>query len=167
MLDLRGRLQHLLSSMNPASKSPILYQMYAVYSKSGECNPDTTDREKEVQDYISAIGELENTNKELMGILQEFNVKYGNLLKNYNILQKNEEIARNNLFESHSKWISFSREIIGLTHESLRVIDNLSVGEKNRRKTIGKYQKEGDKLRKFLELQHRRFDNPKSRCICI
>ena len=100
--------------------------MYEMYIKNGaKSSPNKEylhaendkERDKEIQEYVNAIAELENTNKELMGILQEFNMKYGSLLKNYNILQKNEEIARNNLFESHSKWISFSREIITLTQD--------------------------------------------------
>ena len=98
-----------------------MYEAYIKHTNGSISNQQhinyDDERDKEVQEYVNAIAELENTNKELMGILQEFNVKYGSLLKNYNILQKNEEIARNNLFESHSKWISFSREIITLTHD--------------------------------------------------
>ena len=124
--DVRSKLVQLLKSLYPANQLPILYQMYEMYIKNGaKGSPNKEylhaendkERDKEIQEYVNAIAELENTNKELMGILQEFNMKYGSLLKNYNILQKNEEIARNNLFESHSKWISFSREIITLTQD--------------------------------------------------
>ncbi len=58
-----------------------------------------------------------------MNILQEYNEKYGALMKNYQFLQKNEEIARNHLFESHTKWMAFLKELLGSTNEVRLEID--------------------------------------------
>ena len=77
----------------------------------------------EINDYRNAIMQLEGSNKELMNILNEFNVKYGNLLRNYNILQKSEEIARSNLLDSHSKWINFSKELLTISKDVIHFID--------------------------------------------
>jgi len=45
-------------------------------------------------------------------------------MKNYQALQKNEEIARNHLFESHTKWMAFLKELLGSTNELVRMVEN-------------------------------------------
>ena len=113
VVDIKNKLTIFLSSIGANDKPPLLYEIYIAYMK----NSLTGDIIAKENEYVNLITNLETSNKELMGILQEFNEKYGSLLKNYNILQKNEEIARNNLFESHSKWISFSRELITISND--------------------------------------------------
>jgi archaellum component FlaC len=53
------------------------------------------------------VNQLENNNKELMNIVEEFN-------KKYNILMKKEELAKANLIDSQMKWSQFSRDVVGL-----------------------------------------------------
>ena len=120
IVDVRNKLTAFLSSIGGNDKPPLLYQMYVNYMKNTSSLADDAPGKEE--EYVNLITNLETSNKELMAILQEFNDKYGSLLKNYNILQKNEEIARNNLFESHSKWISFSRELITITNDVILLL---------------------------------------------
>ena len=93
--------------------------MYHTYNKTDvrESISDSREKDLKLSEKDATIAQLENSNKELLSILNEFNVKYGNLLKNYNIVQKNEEIARNNLFESHNKWINFAKELLAISKD--------------------------------------------------
>lgn len=119
MHDVRKKLESFLSNTIPQDSAPLLMKMYHVYTKSDARDSVTDTREKDliISEKDATIAQLENSNKELLGILNEFNVKYGNLLKNYNIVQKNEEIARNNLFESHNKWINFAKELLAISKD--------------------------------------------------
>ena len=71
------------------------------------------------------MGQLQSSNQRLMNILQEYNDKYENLAKNYEIVKSNEQIVRSHLFESNAKWISFLKEVIMLTNEVLYLLYNI------------------------------------------
>lgn len=121
IIEVRQRLLNFVSSINinVTDTSPVLLHMFHAYNRAdnGGATSSGENRNMEINEYRSAIAQLENSNKELMGILNEFNIKYGNLLRNYDVLQKNEEIARNNLFESHTKWINFSKELLTISKD--------------------------------------------------
>jgi len=63
-----------------------------------------------------------------MNILQEYNEKYEGLVKNYEIVKRNEEVVRSHLVESNVKWINFLKEVLSLTNESLQVIETQNNG---------------------------------------
>mgnify|MGYP001007189928 FL=1 len=112
--EVRQRLVNYLSNASANDSNLVLMQMFQAYSRMEDGGGSGS---MEVGEYKNAIAQLEGSNKELMGILNEFNVKYGNLLRNYNILQKSEEIARSNLLDSHSKWINFSKELLTISKD--------------------------------------------------
>lgn len=89
--------------------------MYNAYMRGGDGSILTHGNYQDAGEYAKIIAQLEHSNQELMSILQEYNDKYGNLRSNYEALQKNEEIARNHLFESHTKWMAFLKELLGAT----------------------------------------------------
>lgn len=86
-------------------------------------------------EYAKIIAQLESSNQDLMNILQEYNDKYGNLMKNYHAIQKNEEIARNHLFESHTKWMAFLKELLASTNEVIPLFLSLFLACQDRWRT--------------------------------
>lgn len=115
--EVRQRLQNYLQNLNSNDSNMVLLQMFQAYANMGDGPEGRGSATMEINDYRNAIAQLEESNKELMNILNEFNAKYGNLLRNYNILQKSEEIARSNLLDSHSKWINFSKELLTISKD--------------------------------------------------
>ena len=120
--ELRNKLQSFLEQPASNEEAPVLYQMYKAYVSESAQNSNVQSPEKEkekhdVGDYAKVIAQLEASNQDLMNILQDCYNKYGNLMRDFQILQKNEEIARNNLFESQSKWMTFLKEVIVVAND--------------------------------------------------
>lgn len=131
--ELRVKLQNFLSGPVTNEESPILYQMYKAYASESPQNSKTQSpahgKDKhDVEDYAKVIAQLEASNQDLMNILQDCYDKYGHLTKEYQILQKNEEMARNHLFESQTKWMTFLKEIIVVANDLVGVIENQQQG---------------------------------------
>jgi len=84
--------------------------------------------EPSVGDYAKIIAQLEASNQDLINVLQDYNEKYNNLMTDLQIVQRNEEIARSHLLESHGKWIAFLKELLVVTNDLVGVVDNQKKG---------------------------------------
>lgn len=120
--ELRKKLVIYAKRVIADNEIPVLIQMYHAYARnsSGTANVTPTSAMmespmKDVSGYINYVNQLENNNKELLHIVEEFNVKYGNLQKDYNILTKKEELAKVNLIDSQTKWSSFAKELLAMS----------------------------------------------------
>jgi hypothetical protein len=69
--------------------------------------------------YLSYISQLENNNKELVSVIQEFNLKYNQIQKNY---KQFAESAKTNLLESQNKWSALARELVNISKEFIGII---------------------------------------------
>jgi hypothetical protein len=123
LAELRSKLDAFLPSVFQNEGNLLLFQMYQVFVKGPQEGGLISGHYPEGTEYAKVIAQLETSNHDLMNILQEYNDKYGNLMKNYQVLQKNEEIARNHLFESHTKWMAFLKELLVSTNELVKIID--------------------------------------------
>ena len=126
VVNLRSKLEFFLAEMRPSEQTPLLYQIYSAYVSSAANGKDIDGAQKREadenhhrneEDYAKAIAQLEASNQELMNIVQEYNEKYGSLMRDHQMLQKNEEIARNHLFESHTKWMVYLKELLVATND--------------------------------------------------
>ena len=125
IIEVRQRLVSFVANFEDSGSAPLLLQMYHAYNQGhqgkgsgpGSDAGNNGNKSMEISEYRSAISQLENSNKELMNIVNQYNVSYDELMRNYNILEKNEEIARANLFESHSKWINFAKELLTISKD--------------------------------------------------
>jgi len=132
--DLRNKLQFFLSLLNSNKEAPLIYQMYNAYvnnlnEKEGqEGKSHRNEDEPSVGDYAKIIAQLEASNQDLINVLQDYNEKYNNLMTDLQIVQRNEEIARSHLLESHGKWIAFLKELLVVTNDLVGVVDNQKKG---------------------------------------
>lgn len=123
--ELKSKLQSFIVEVSASDQAPIIYQMYNAYAKNLNENSGNGAMGIIGQnggDYAKMIQQLETTNQGLVNLVQDFNEKYEGLVKNYEIVKRNEEIVRNHLFESNAKWINFLKEMIILTNEVINLI---------------------------------------------
>ena len=119
--------------MRPTEQTPLIYQIYSAYVVTANGKEPTSPQKREAdgtqqrneEEYAKAIAQLEASNQELMNIVQEYNEKYGNLMREHQVLQKNEEIARSHLFDSHTKWMVYLKELLVATND----VSNLLVSD--------------------------------------
>ena len=124
-MNLRSKLEFFLAEMRPSEQTPLIYQIYSAYVNSANGREPVSPQKRETnetqhrneEEYAKAIAQLEASNQELMNIVQEYNEKYGNLMREHQALQKNEEIARNHLFDSHTKWMVYLKELLVATND--------------------------------------------------
>ena len=124
--DLRNKLEFFLSLLNSNQEAPLIYQMYNAYvnslnDKNGQTKRNLNEEEPSVGDYAKIIAQLEASNQDLINVLQEYNEKYNNVMTDLHIVQRNEEIARSHLLESHGKWIAFLKELLVVTNDVIKI----------------------------------------------
>jgi len=127
VLELRNKLQFFLNLFNSNKEAPLIYQMYNAYvnnlgEKGSPNKQDSHNEDQSAGDYAKIIAQLEASNQDLINVLQEYNEKYNNLMTDFQIVQRNEEIARSHLLESHGKWIAFLKELLVVTNDVIILI---------------------------------------------
>lgn len=115
--ELRNQLVEFINSMYSFEDQPFLIHMYQEYIQKKE--PQHTEEEynkllEERNEYMQYVTELENNNRELVDILQDYHNKYKSL-EDY-VKNKNNGEDRGDVI-IQQKWATFSREILRLANE--------------------------------------------------
>lgn len=129
VLDIRQQLVDFLSSMYNFEDKPFLVHMYSEYMEKKQDQEsgnkmNTQDLEKiqaERQEYLEYVNELENNNRELVDILQDYHNKYKEL-EDYVKKEGGANGMGTGVSETggiiiQQKWATFSREILRLAND--------------------------------------------------
>ncbi len=113
-------MEDFLGSMYRDENVPLLNQIYQNYARNSNVrnviSPTTNlstygdySGNRDNSQYVNYISKLENNNKELINVIQDFNMKYQALQKKHHALS---ETTKATIVETQTKWIQIGQELV-------------------------------------------------------
>jgi len=130
--ELKAKVKSFLREHLTPKSVPVLYQMYAVYSKRADGGGGATPNKR-----AGGSGTPTPEVAAMTLIQEDFREKYNGMQLQCAELQRKEEYARSTLIESQTKWTSFAKEILNVAIDLVKAINNAKQGVPIQEKMLG------------------------------
>jgi ketosteroid isomerase-like protein len=133
--EIKTRLQRYFQSNKPQAATPVLVQAFNSFNSQG-----------------SKRGAREEISDDLREEYERLTQEVASLQAEYSSLSQKEEFARNTLIESQSKWTNFSKDILNMSKELLRALEQMRSGRSPNDQMLSIVQEKMTRYEQFLNM---------------